>query len=108
MTRRTPGTWQVLNGGALIGTAEDSDGSRYIADIRYIPGGESVSNAHVIAAAPDLEDAVHSLYNQMLIARGYMLKLEARGELLSGLTVADWFDEPMRLALEAIVRAGGR
>jgi len=59
-TQHTPGPWQSFNGGAVVGTVEDRDGSTYVADIRHRANGESAANARLIAAAPDMLAALVS------------------------------------------------
>ena len=56
----TPGPWQSYNAGATIGTIEGCNGIDVIADIRFIKN-ESRHNAKLIAAAPDMLDALQAV-----------------------------------------------
>ena len=60
-TEHTPGPWQSFNGGAVVGTVENSGGSTYVADIRHRANGESAANARLIAAAPDMLAALERI-----------------------------------------------
>ena len=66
MSKYTPGPWKVVKDafGFCINQRDDDDGNiRAIADIRkYAPGGGTAEgNARLIAAAPELLDALQEI-----------------------------------------------
>ena len=59
--KHTPGPWVVLNAGATVSRYGYADSAETIADVRHKPDGESAANAALIAAAPELLEALRGM-----------------------------------------------
>lgn len=62
--KHTPGPWRFVEPSLLPFRIESPDGE-YVTQIKYVPSGraegETIANARLIAAAPDLLEAVKAL-----------------------------------------------
>ena len=62
MSKHTPGPWKAVNQTTSTLLKQDSPQGRYLFSLKEYPGiPESEANARLIAAAPDLAEAVREL-----------------------------------------------
>src|SRR6185369_3221808 len=62
MSKHTPGPWKAVNQTTSTILKQDSPQGRYLFSLKEYPGiPESEANARLIAAAPDLAEAVREL-----------------------------------------------
>ena len=127
-TKHTPGPWLVMNTSdvftdlaakAADGRSTAKDDGWHIADCApggsYVDGGgglhelsldEIKANARLIAAAPELYDALRELLTDMVIAQGNMRKAAKRDPAWEG--CAEIIQPRVDAARAAIAKAEGK